>query len=422
MVSFELGNARRQTGTTMKVTDSPAAGAAHALWNRGFVLASFAFLAVMIGTTLPTPLYPLYESRFALSELMITTIYAVYAAGTIVALILGGGWSDQVGRRTVLFAALAFSAASAVVFAFGASVAWLLLGRVLSGISAGLATGTATVMVIELAPEKMRGSATLVATAVNMGGLGLGPLIGGLFAQYARWPTHLVFVADLVLIAFATAGLWKTPETVAIKPHPNLRPQRLSVPRAVRGVFIPASIAGFAGFAVLGLFSAVAPSFLGKVMGFSNLALTGFVVFVVFAASTLGQLTLEVTPRKLALPGGCVVLAVGALLVGAAIGSESLALLIAGAVVSGFGQGLGFRAGMAEVAAAAPVGQRGEVTSTFFVVLYVAISIPVIGVGIAANVLGLRTAGVGFAVAAAALSLLALAALALHQRRSRDVV
>lgn len=400
----------------MTNSDPAAPHASERLWNTGFALGSFAFLVVMIGTTLPTPLYPLYQREFALSELMITVIYAVYAAGTIAALIVVGSWSDQIGRRIVVAAALAFSAASAIVFAFDAGVPWLLLGRVLSGISAGLATGTATVLVIELAPERHRGAATLIATAVNMGGLGLGPLVGGLFAQFVAWPTHLVFIVDLGLIALAAVGLWNTRETVAVAPHPRLRPQRLSVPREVRGVFVPACIAGFAGFAVLGLFSAVAPAFLGEVLHVSNLALTGFVVFIVFAASTLGQLALEVVPRRLALPGGCVALAAGALLVGAAIWIASLAILVAGAVAAGFGQGLGFRAGLAEVAARSPADRRGEVTSTFFVVLYVAISIPVIGIGIAAHALGLRVAGSGFAVAVATLSLLALAALAMTAR------
>jgi MFS family permease len=107
-------------------------------------------------------------------------------------------------------------------------------------------------------------------------------------------------------------------------------------------VFVPAAIAGFAGFMVLGLFTAVAPAFLAQVLGLSNHALAGLVVFAVFAASTAGQLALERVPQRRALPIGCLILIVGVGLVGAGVSSASLILLLAGAVVAGLGQGLGF--------------------------------------------------------------------------------
>lgn len=373
-----------------------------------FGLVTYAFLVTMLGTTLPTPLYPLYRDQLGISELMVTVIYAAYAAGVIAALILAGGWSDQVGRRRMLFSGLALSAASAVAFLVGDGLTPLLIGRVLSGLSAGIVTGTATVAIVELAPEGHRSRATLIATAANMGGLGLGPLVAGLLAQYAPLPVRLCFIADLVLLAVAAVGVWYAPETVAIAERPRLRPQRLQVPSQVRGVFAPAAIAGFAGFAVLGLFTAVAPAFLGEVLGLSNHALTGVVVFVLFTASTIGQLSLGRMPQRWALPSGCLILAAGAGLVGAGVDTATLGLLVLGAIVSGFGQGLGFRAGMAAVTAASPAERRGEVASTFFTVLYVAISIPVIGVGLAAEAIGLRLAGVGFAIAVAVLALIAL--------------
>ena len=45
--------------------------------------AAYAFAITMVGTTLPTPLYSLYQRKFGFSELMITVIFAVYAAGVI---------------------------------------------------------------------------------------------------------------------------------------------------------------------------------------------------------------------------------------------------------------------------------------------------------------------------------------------------
>ena len=45
-----------------------------------------------------------------------------------------------------------------------------------------------------------------MATAANMDGLGLGPLIAGLFAQYAPHPTTLVFEVYLAVLAVAGKG------------------------------------------------------------------------------------------------------------------------------------------------------------------------------------------------------------------------
>ncbi|MGH8274883.1 MAG: MFS transporter [Gammaproteobacteria bacterium] len=385
----------------------------HAFW-----WVALAFVVNMIGTTLPTPLYPIYQHQLGFSELMVTVIYAVYAAGVIAVLIVCGRWSDQIGRRRMLFAGLALSAASAVAFLLEGGLPALFIGRVLSGMSAGIFTGTATVAIVELAPAGQRTRATLVATAANMGGLGCGPLLAGLLAQYLPLPLQLCFFADLALVAVAAFGVWFAPETVKIARHPQLGLQRLGLPPEVRGVFVPAAIAGFAGFAVLGFFTAVAPAVLGRLLKLPNHALIGAVVFLLFMASTAGQAALQWVPRKFALALGCLVQIAGVGFIAAAIALASLPLLLAGAVVAGAGQGLAFRAGMADVTAASPEARSGEIVSTFFVVVYVAISIPVIGVGIAVEKVGLRDAGIGFAIGVGVLSLAAL--LLLLARRARS--
>ncbi|MDQ3834323.1 MAG: MFS transporter [Actinomycetota bacterium] len=379
-----------------------------------FALVAYAFAVTMLGTTLPTPLYPLYQARMGFSEAIVTVIFAAYAVGVIAALVLVGSWSDQVGRRPMLLAGLALSAASAVTFLVGGSLLSLpalLIGRVVSGLSAGIFTGTASVAVVELAPPERRGWATLIATAANMGGLGLGPVVAGVLAQYVALPLLVPFITHLVLLAVATVGVVLAPETVEVAHPARLRPQRLQVPAEVRGVFVPAAIAGFAGFMVLGLFTAVAPAFLAQVLGLSNHVLTGLVVFALFAASTAGQLALERVPQQRALPIGCLILIVGVGLVGTGIGTASLIVLLTGAVVAGLGQGLGFRAGLASVTAQSPSDRRGEVTSSLFTLLYVAISIPVIGVGVAAQGFGLVPATLAFAAIVATLSGVALAIL-----------
>lgn len=378
-------------------------------------LVGVAFAITMLGATLPTPLYPLYAAEFGFGELVTTLIFATYAVGVVAGLLLFGHWSDQVGRKPLLVAGLALSGLSAGAFLVPGSLFWLFLGRLLSGLSAGIFTGTATATIVDLAPDRGRGRAGLVAAAVNIGGLGLGPVLAGNLAQYAPAPTRLCFGVDLGLVALGLLLVVRGPEAVARTANPRLRPRRLSVPDQARGVFIRASLAGFAGFAVLGLITAVSPAFLGAVVHQHNKAVVGIVVFLVFAASVAGQAATERLGLDRALQTGCVALIVGMVVLAVSLPLHSLALLIVGAVIAGFGHGTSFRAGLGSVAAASPDDRRGEVTSTLFVLLYIGISIPVVGVGALTVAFGLVTAGVTFAVvvsvvAAAALALLARAA------------
>lgn len=368
----------------------------------------FALSIAMMGTTLPTPLYALYRERFGFSELMITVIFATYAAGVIASLLLFGRLSDQVGRRRVLLPGLALAALSAIAFLLADGLAVLLVGRVLAGLSAGIFTGTATATLLDLAAPERRGRATLVATIANMGGLGSGPLLAGLLSQWAGSPLRLAFWVELALLVPAAIGIWAMPEPVVARSRPRLRPQALRIPTEMRATFVEAALAGFAGFAVLGLFTAVAPAFLGQELGVTSRAVVGLVVFAVFAASMVGQVVLEVVPEAGAMPAGCLALiaGMGALALGLAL--SSLALLVLGGVIAGFGHGLVFRAGLTAVNARAPAAQRGEVASSFFVVMYAAISLPVIGEGILDQAVGLRPAGLTFAAAVAALSIVVL--------------
>ncbi|WP_338890856.1 MFS transporter [Rhodococcus sovatensis] len=166
-----------------------------------FVGVAYAFVVVMMGTTMPAPEYALYEADFGFSEFVITVIFAVYALGVLGALLAFGRWSDAVGRRPMLLAAITVGVLSAAVFVFADSLAALLLGRVLSGISAGIFVGTATVTLLEIAPGRWRNRAPAVATAANIGGLGLGPLMAGFLVQYLPDPTRVTYIVHACLLA-----------------------------------------------------------------------------------------------------------------------------------------------------------------------------------------------------------------------------
>lgn len=388
-----------------------------------YLAAVYAFAVVMLGTTLPTPLYALYRDAYGFQTLLITVIFAVYAVGVIAGLLAFGALSDQIGRRPVLAGGAMLSALSAVAFLASQGLDGILVGRVLSGLSAGIFTGTATATVIELAPDRSR--ATPVANAANMGGLALGPVVAGVIAQDGPIPIRLPFIVDLGLVALAVLCVYAMPETVrrTRQPGERLRLQRLGIPGEVRARFARDALAGFVGFSLLGLFSSVAPSFLAEVIGVDSHLVAGLAAFSAFAATAVAQRLVAFLADENAMRAGCVLLiaALGAIAGALAGGSE--ALLFLGGVLAGLGNGLAFGGGLSELNAQAPTARRGEVQSTFFVVAYVGLIIPVLGVGIASQLTGLESAGLGFTAVIAVLAVGVLISLLLaRSRRARTPI
>ena len=386
-----------------------------------FWLLAFVFAATMLGTTLPTPLYVIYQAQWHFSAAMVTVIFAVYAVAVLATLLLAGRSSDQAGRKSVLAAALGASALSTVAFIFAPDEGVLLAGRVLSGLSAGLMTGTATAALTELVPASAGRRASLAATAANMGGLGLGPLIAGLFAQYAPHPTTLVFEVYLAVLAAAGLCLRFVPETVSPRRRPTLRFAGLGIPERGRGQFIAAAVAAFAAFALLGLFSSLVPGFIGGVLHQDSHAVQGAVVFAMFAVGTVTQVALSrFSSRRVVLAGLGLFLAALALIV-AALAQAGMALFLAGTVVGGVAVGAIFLGSLATASRLAPPERRGHAISAFFVACYAGLIIPVVGVGVLSGFTGTFPAVLVFSLLLAVLCLFSLARITTSLASDRPV-
>lgn len=118
---------------------------------------------------------------------------------------------------------------------------------------------------------------------------------------------------------------------------------------------------------MLGLFTALVPTFLGDVLHEGSHAVQGAVVFLLLAVGTVTQLLLSrFSSRRVML------------------------------------------AGLATANRLAPPGRRGQVVSAYFVLCYCGLIVPVVGVGVASGFIGDFRAVLAFSILLAALSLFAL--------------
>jgi MFS family permease len=353
-----------------------------------FWLIAFVFATTILGTALPAPLYAIYQRQWHFSPGVLTLVFAVYAVGVLATLLLAGRASDQVGRKPVMATALGLSAISSVVFILADGVGWLYLGRILSGLSAGLITGASTAALTEMVQSSASRRAALVATSANMGGAGLGPLMAGLFAQYLPRPTVLVFEVYLGLLAVAALVTALVPETVTRKERLSLRFTGLGIPPEEHNEFIAAGVVAFAAYALTGLFTSLAPSLADAMLHKTNYAIAGGVSFLIFAAATIAALSLARLNSRPVVVTGIGFFLPGLALIVAGMSATSLTTFLAGTVVGGFAVGAMIVGSLATANRLAGAQNRARVISTYFVFAYLGLIIPVIGVGVAADYVG----------------------------------
>ncbi|ALO99261.1 MFS transporter [Streptomyces hygroscopicus subsp. limoneus] len=354
----------------------------------GFSLIAFAFVTAMAFSTVPTPLYPLYMAKDGFSTFMVTIVFAAYAVGVVISLVLAGHISDWAGRKKILIPAIGLELIAALLFLTNTSLPVLLVARLVTGLGVGMVTATATAHLHELHTAHRPGASAqrfeLVSTAANIGGLGVGPLVAGLLAQWVTGPLRTPYVVFAVLLLASIAAIALTPETVEEQlVRPAYRPQRISVDHGDRAGYTAAAAAGFASFAVFGLFTSVAPGFVAGALHHPSRALAGLIVFAVFGAAAAAQsLTTRLTTaakRRLGLfaqAAGVTTLVIG-------MQTANLTAFLVGGIVAGIGAGVLFKASLGTVAALAVPAKRSEALAGLFLISYLGLTAPAVGIGVA---------------------------------------
>jgi hypothetical protein len=348
----------------------------------GFWAATFAFLIVMAVATLPSPLYGIYRARDHLSAFTITVVFAIFAAGTIAVLLRDSAIAARIGRRGVMLAAV-----TTMMVAMGVLAAWkdlpgLLIGRLITGVSVGLAAGTAITYLVELRlranPQASAVVARTIGTSVTVGALGVGPLIAGCLAQWVTQPLTVSYLVFVALGVVALAGLWFAPETgapaAASKPAGPGRKVRLPV---------PAAAATLVAFAANGLFAGLSGLFLATILHHPSHALSGAALFLLFACGVLSQLVTLPASRVLALGTISMLAGLVLLVVSVRLSTPNLAMFLIGGALIGAGSGAVFKGTTGIVLGASPPQSRVAMTSDLLIALYVGLSVPVIGAGVA---------------------------------------
>jgi DHA1 family tetracycline resistance protein-like MFS transporter len=179
-----------------------------------FVLATILINAAGFGIIMPvTPRLVMELGHATLSEATAIggTLALLYAGTQFVFGPLLGNLSDRFGRRPILLGSLLGFALDFLMLAFAPTLAWLYLGRFLSGIF-GATNGPAQSAIADLTPPEDRARVFGLISAAFGVGFVFGPVIGGLLGEFGH---RVPFFAAAALAALNLVyGLFAFPETL----------------------------------------------------------------------------------------------------------------------------------------------------------------------------------------------------------------
>lgn len=135
-------------------------------------------------------------------QLWITDIYGFVIGGLLVTM---GRLGDLVGRRRLLIIGAAAFTAASVFAAYSTSAEMLIIARALLGVAgATIMPSTMSLLMNIFKDPKQMGTAISVWMACFMGGIALGPVVGGAMLENFWWGSVFLLAVPVMLLLLAT--------------------------------------------------------------------------------------------------------------------------------------------------------------------------------------------------------------------------
>jgi len=370
------------------------------------IFLAITLLGFLAASSAPTPLYHLYQEHMQFSPAMLTLIFGVYAFSLLAALLVVGSLSDYLGRRPVIFVALLLNMLAMLLFINAESVAWLIGARLIQGFATGMATSVLGAALLDF--DRQQGP--LITSVAPLLGMACGAMGCGLLAEFAPMPLQLTYWILLALFVLQALYVWRLAESVSPQPGAwrSLRPT-LHVPVQARRALWLILPLDLAAWAVGGFYLSLAPSLVRAATGSTSNLIGGALVAVLTLTGALSIYTLRNRAADMMLRLGASLLVLGLALVLIAVHTASLPLFFVGTLITGSGFGSGFLGALRSIMPLALPHERAGLMSAFYVLSYLAFSLPSLLAGNLTRLYGLIPTTNGFG---AVLILMAVGALA----------
>ncbi len=237
--------------------------------NKKLIILLTVFIDVL-GLGIIIPIMPFYVAQFSTSPIIITALFAVFAACAFFSAPFLGALSDKIGRRPVLIISIFSSALGWLMFAWAPSLIFLFVGRIIDGLAAGnFSIAQGYLSDISKTPKERTANMGLIGAIFGVG-LIIGPALGGLLSLVSlSFPFWIV--AGLAFINFVSAILFlpETNQNKQVDKKIEFNPF-LPISRSFRNKNIQANLIAWVLFGLgISLLQAIMALYLARAFGLS---------------------------------------------------------------------------------------------------------------------------------------------------------
>lgn len=305
------------------------------LWTKNYIMLTITSLLLFSGFYLLMPTLPMFIKELGGSESQVGFIIGVFTISAVIFRPIIGGLMDRYGRRVFIISGLLFFAITMYFYDWVTGVIFLVILRILHGISWAVATTSTGTAVTDVIPQSRRGEGMGWYGLAMTLGMALGPILGLWVVKSFSFHYLFLLCTALAIIALIFALGTKIPTVQNTSKKPISFFEKTVLPIAIVTFFLSFTFGGITTF--LPLFAAKIQVNAGAFFLVYAITLTVIRPFAGKISDKHGEgflivpalLTLIVALLVLTMTEGLVGLVITAILYGIGFGSAQPALQVA---------------------------------------------------------------------------------------------
>ncbi|MFP3379955.1 MFS transporter [Bacillus sp. SIMBA_069] len=224
------------------------------LWTKNYIMLTITALLLFSGFYLLMPTLPMFIKQLGGSESQVGFIIGVFTISAVIFRPIVGGLMDRYGRRVFIISGLLFFAITMYFYDWVTGVIFLVVLRILHGISWAVGTTSISTAVTDVIPPSRRGEGMGWYGLAMTLGMALGPILGLWVVKSFSFHYLFLLCTALALIAFILAFGTKIPAVQHTSKKPISFFEKTVLPVAIVTFFLSFTFGGITTF--LPLFAA----------------------------------------------------------------------------------------------------------------------------------------------------------------------